>query len=228
MNKVLTSVLIILFSSALLAQTVDTDTLKRRPRKELAFERIMKLKEDGAIFVRLKTRNMTAEALEKVGKEAEAGKVRFKQAQENKILALSFASTFDFCPVYFFYSDDSDHFRSGAFDQIQYVNENLDPIQPEIKENYALGAEIGRVNTDEGNSEIDLYSILILDEDLFQLNRPFPFYVPISSVDKKFLSEPIGASVARLNDKLEKFLKRAEKKTSKWKAREARKKAKKG
>lgn len=215
----------LILETSLSAQSIETDTLKRRPRKELAFERIIKLKEDGALFVRLKTRNMTAEALEKVGKEAEAGKIRFKQAQENKILALSFASTFDFCPVYFFYSDDSDHFRSGAFDQIQFVNENLDPIQREINEHYAIGAEIGRVNTDEGNSEIDLYSILILDEDLFQLNRPFPFYVPISSVDKKFLSEPIGASVIRLNEKFYKFHKRAEKKIAKWDARKARKEA---
>src|SRR5690606_29069046 len=64
------------------------------------------------ILVRLQTKQKTIEALEKSGNTKKAKEVEQELYQENKETILSFQQTFDFCPVYFFYAEDSDDIRT--------------------------------------------------------------------------------------------------------------------
>src|SRR5690606_16723801 len=118
-------------------------------------------------------------------------------------------STFDFAPVYFFYSDQSRPIRKGQMDSVTFLNDSLEPDNAiRFKGAGFLIAEFGRVSQDTARA-VDQYSVrstpegtelrenyygganlgftalVIRSEDFVQLRKPFPYYV--RTYDNSFL-----------------------------------------
>lgn len=166
-----------------------------------AKEQIANLK-TGALLVRLQTRENTIQRMIDFGERRKAEAVRAEQRNKNLEIVRAFTSDFDFCPVYFFYSNDSKWIVTQQFDSIAFLDTNLTPSSA-IKMEHAnfLTAEYGRIMTDtvaptvmeyqmvpseKGPKKIPIYygspnmgfNALIVKSDIFvQLRRPFPYYV---------------------------------------------------
>lgn len=155
----------------------------------------------GVLMVRLRNRDAEVAYLKKYGRLNEAKKVEEKRASLNKSLIKAFRANFNFCPVYFFFSEDSKQVRLGQFDSVGFVDTSLrvvDTIRP--NPTYYLTAELGKVVADtarhfggyrtvEGENGLERQPIyhtgpdagfkaLIIKSDQFiQLVHPFPYYV---------------------------------------------------
>ncbi len=163
----------------------------------------------GALLVRLKTRQNTIDAFKEKGYLKMAKKVEKEQQTSNKNLMKAFREHFDFCKVYFFFSDDSDKVLGQTFTGI-FLNKDLEKdVSIVSNEKHIFTAEIGSLITDpsitypdgtessptSGMSE----SVLVIKNHQFeQLRRPFPYYVKISD---RFLDKKID----KLNKRLHRF-----------------------
>ena len=81
----------------------NPDTKKIRPRV-IAANQIELLKE-GVLLIRLQNKQNTIAALKKVKRFKEADKVEYQQKELNLQYIQAFRSHFNFCKVYFFYSN---------------------------------------------------------------------------------------------------------------------------
>ncbi|MGB0178341.1 MAG: hypothetical protein ACPF9D_14335, partial [Owenweeksia sp.] len=63
------------------------------------------------ILLRLQTSQKKIDLLKANGEEEKAEKLTNAQFMENREIMLSFENTFDFCPVYFFYAENSEAIR---------------------------------------------------------------------------------------------------------------------
>lgn len=176
--------------------------------KQEAVDNIKNLK-NGALLVRLKTRQNTIDAFEERGYKKMAKQVKDQQLQSNKKLMETFQEHFDFCKVYFFYSNDSDKILEEDLSGI-FLNDKMEKdASISINEEHIFIAEIGSIITDpsvtyrdgtesyatSGMSE----SILAIKNDEFeQLRKPFPYYV---KAGERFLDKKI----AKLNKRLHRF-----------------------
>lgn len=125
---------------------------------------------DSFILVRLKTNDLKIEALQNRGRNREAQIAKNIQYQENRETILSFEQTFDFCPIYFFYSGSSDEIRKGNL--IGHVFDyELNLVDPALlqNENY-FTAEFSKTE----NLGID--ALVLMDNFLLPLKAPFPFF----------------------------------------------------
>lgn len=122
------------------------------------------------ILVRLKTDSLKIKALEDNGFHKEAEKVKIALYKENRETVLSFAKTFDFCPVYFFYSSASEKIRIGEISGNVFDN-NLNIVEEEhIQSRPFFTAEFGKT----GNSGI--HALILMDHYFVPLKSPFPFF----------------------------------------------------
>jgi len=170
-----------------------------------AISNIQKLQE-GALLVRLKTRQRTIDAFKNSGYLKMANQVEMKQKTRNQRLMNAFRKNFSFCEVYFFYSEDSEKMMEGMYEGI-FLDENLEKnARIVLKEDFILTAEVGniikdRVSVDASGNEYAANSgmseslLVIKDSNFEQLRRPFPYYVRAGDrfIDKK---------VAKLNKRL--------------------------
>ena len=204
----------------------------RRFYKKMSAYQILSFKE-GALLVRLHTRASTIAALRGKGKITEADKVELEQAIINQSIVRAFRGNFGFCPVYFFYSNDSPFIIEKQFDKITFLNDTL-KADTTIKfvGKYFLTAEFGSIEQDttarfdsyyydrseKGLEKRSLYyggsnmgfGALIMKSDIFvQLHRPFPYYV------RTFETVPFLVNsnhvVSKLNKKINKYYKRKNK-----------------
>lgn len=169
-------------------------------RKIRSAQQIKQFK-DGALFVRIRNRDLEVEYLKKYGRIEEARKVERKRRELNQRLIRAFNANFDFCPVYFFFSHDSKHIRLGQFDSVGFVDTSLnviDTIRP--NPSYYLTAELGKVVADtakffggyrtveseDGLVQQPIYhtgpdagfkGLIIKSDQFIQLVHPFPYYV---------------------------------------------------
>jgi len=206
-----TLVLLVLFSIVTLAQESETslDSTKsgntnqqsdKDPKKpEQAKAQINQLLE-GALLVRLQTKNKSITALREKGNDKLADKIEAEQRKYNLEIASAFKTLFDFCPVYFFYSDDSQKIRERQFDQVVFLSESLLPdTEIKLTKDYFLTAEFGTI---EGENAFG--ALIIKDDQFKELERPFPYYV------RTFESLPIVRrsvykTVLMMNAKLHEF-----------------------
>lgn len=137
--------------------------------QEKAKEQLQQLK-NGVLLVRLKTNANSIEAYEQAGLEKEAEAARQKQYQENKEIILSFSQTFDFAPVYFFYSDASDAIRKGQFEG-QVFDSKLKPV--EIEKLEARPVFTGEFSQTPNTG---IKGFVLMNQDMIPLKSPFPFY----------------------------------------------------
>jgi hypothetical protein len=167
-------------------------------RFKVAKAQINKLKNGGALLVRLKTNANTISKLKTAGNIDLATQVERETYLTNKIIIASYLKEFTFCPVYFFYSNYSDSVKNKKLDGI-FVDTNL-VINPSIvcKANFYLIAESGKVN----NSSLGIVPlsqapvaiergtptrealIVIKNRYFIQLHKPFPFFQIKSSTSQ--------------------------------------------
>lgn len=173
-----------------------------------AIKNIQKLRK-GALLVRLKTRQSTINAFQKRGYKKLAQEVENKQMEKNKKLMNAFTENFNFCEVYFFYSEDSEKVMGQEWEGI-FLNDKLEKDASIVLEkDFVLTVEMGPLVAEPSVVDAEGISshpntmsyegtLVIKDNNFEQLKRPFPFYV---KAGQKFLEK----KVAKLNRRLHNF-----------------------
>ncbi|MEP7168672.1 MAG: hypothetical protein ABI855_04825 [Bacteroidota bacterium] len=179
---------------------------------------------DGALLVRLQTKENSIIALSQIGKYDLSDKIKNRQLNYNKEIISAFKNNFTFCPVYFFFSSYSDSILSGHVKGIIFLNDSLLPDTGiKMKSGKFLTAEFGIIEQDttkyfsnyyfcEGENGLETKSLYyggpdlrfgvlkIMSDQLVQLKEPFPYYV------RTFNSLPVkrklSKAVLRMNKKL--------------------------
>lgn len=196
---------IILFSIIISTQAISQPRhLRGLDRNELATYYI-KFLQEGSLLVRLQTKSRKIEILKRAGNIAAAEKVAKDQLKINLSIVKAFNDAFTFCPVYFFYSNDSKLVMTHELDKVKFLDKNLKPKSIVPPENY-LTAEFSIIKEDTvqnaggnryvggtyyerdsvgGIKEIKYYSggtnmsfgaLIIKSDQFIQLMKPFPFY----------------------------------------------------
>lgn len=181
------------------------------------------------LLIRLKTGKNTIDAMLKAG-QSEMAEKRQKQIDEENIRIIkSFRTEFDFCPVYFFYSDDSKFVADKQFEKVNFLNDSLQPdITVKLNPEKFFIAEWGNVQGDTasyyshtsyepdgnfsqgpvyvyyGGGTSDAKGLIVKDCRFYQLRSPFPFFVKNPFFRKKEKTELYV--VRELNRKLWDYL----------------------
>ena len=214
-------VVILLLSNNVSGQDRPADNIEK-----FMEEKILQLK-DGALIVRLKTKENSIVALRKAGNHELADKVELKQKTYNKELIRAFRSDFKFCPVYFLPSNYSENIIAGKIADVVFVNDSLDPdTSITMTQLNFLTAETGPLDPDTASyfeSQHYDYSgknlekketqyigqnagfevIKMMNKEFIQLTQPFPYYVRI--YDSLPMERSLPKAVARLNEKLQNY-----------------------
>ena len=194
----------------------------------------IKLLKEGALLVRLQTKNKSIEALREIGENDKAAEIEKHQHDHNLSIINAFKTNFTFCPTYFFYSHYSPYIIQKQFDKVVFLNENLiedstirfdgekfltaefaaiEQDTAKYFSHYSFeDSEDQRLNKTEnyyGSSDMGFEALIIKNDQFMQLKSPFPYYV------RTFNSLPVRKSnnktVKKMNDKLFHFLKEKQK-----------------
>lgn len=157
----------ILFSSL-----SGTGILKAQNTQAIADSNILAMKE-GVLLVRLVRHTAKIEQLKKMKQKDQAKKIEKDDAKKNEKVMEAFAEHFDFCPVYFFYSDYSIEVKNKDFGNHIMTADN-NPVDAEkIASGPIYTAEYGFIRNDTGTERAR--GIRIMDDQLDQLSHPFPY-----------------------------------------------------
>ncbi|PCJ23275.1 MAG: hypothetical protein COA97_11945 [Flavobacteriales bacterium] len=214
------------------AQKEEVVSHKRKDIKEARVEAKIKAKEqvlqlhDGVLLVRLSTRKKSLAAMRKANKNKLADKTENKLRIKNQKIVNAFRVNFNFCPVYFFYSDYSKYVRNSQLDNVMFLNDSLQLDSTiKVSSNKYLTAELGitepdtkkygsttgfesgeKTTTYYGGPEITVTGLIIKDEQFEQLRKPFPYYV------REFSGLPFYRAIHKMvlimNNNLQKFYSR--------------------
>jgi hypothetical protein len=169
----------------------DQDQFEKfyKRRKLIATWQVNQLKE-GALVVKLKTNNLTINALTKAGNKAMAKKKTLEILAINLNITRAFRSIYTFSKVYFMYSNYTDSLLNGQRKNIFLDTNLVIDSNIEMNESFYLIAEsdevfnssIGFVPEDsarfvsEHGSKSSTYApIIIKNKYGHQLKRPFPY-----------------------------------------------------
>lgn len=178
---------------------------------------------ESVLLVRLSTKKTSINALRKVGRKELAQKIEEKQKTRNQEIINSFRAHFDFCPVYFFYSDYSKYIINNQLDSVLFLNDKLE-ITPSIKVSNSIyfTAEFTSLEQDTaqyhnstyydrgekkesyyGGSENSLTGLIIKNKNLYQLKHPFPYYV--REYKGLFFQRAIPKVIIKMNQNLHNY-----------------------
>ena len=195
MKKAIITSLLFLLSVSGFSQTRLVDEFR-------AAEQISSLK-DGALIVRLSKRQRSIDHLIKLGYSEKAAEIRKEQSERNKKWVSAFNENFNFCKVYFIYSEESYKVIEGNLNDVNFLDSNLEVNNSiTFTEDYFLTAEYGPIlqdtlgtskrteyfkNTEKGPERKyemdggayfhDLMGFVVKDQKFIQLIKPFPYYV---------------------------------------------------
>lgn len=226
MNRIITALILFLIPLISLSQAATTPRKEtKRSKTQTARQQINDL-HDGVLLVRLQTRKNTIDALRRNGREKEAKQAELQQGELNKTIISALRNNFDFCPVYFFYSDYTPQVVQKQLDQVVFLNDSLQP-DPAIKvsADKFFTAEYGPIGQDTtsryshstytpggdwsmkkednyyGGTSSSYTTFSIKSDQLVRLYDPFPYYAKTLSRT----SNMIDVMVRKLNAKLHKF-----------------------
>lgn len=152
------------------------------------------------LLVRLKTSEKKIQAAQDAGLNDFANEIRENQRAENEEITQAFADKFDFCPVYFFYSNCSKQVLEHDFEGC-LMGSNLKPLQeiPRIDDFFIAEFDYVKKSEDQyfshysieydtagykefspnyyGGTETGPDALVMMDSRFHQLTHPFPFYV---------------------------------------------------
>jgi hypothetical protein len=182
---------------------------------------------DGVLLVRLQTRSKSLETIRERGMDKKADQIEAELKEENEEIMRAFEAEYDFSPVYFFNSEDSEALRRGDYDEVTFFDFNRDSVDLDLGKTYFLTAEFGNVQADTGKVKGDyIYTkdetgvkqektytsapdpgfgaLIIMSDQFIQLADPFPSYVRTFET-LFFLRRDPREVVRRMNDKLHAF-----------------------
>ena len=207
-----------LYTSTLHSQQIPS-------RSQQAVQHIQNLKQ-GVLLVRLSTRMQAIQSYNQSGQKDLAEKLAAEQAEINRLIAESFKNNFNFCRVYFFYSNYSEFILSNEYDKIIFMNYNLNPdTTVNLKNEKFLIAEFARIEQDTSATGWEYYkdksslkeneqhdalryaggnygmsALIVRSNKLVQLSKPFPYYVKYRP--ERDHKKEINLRVQMLNQKL--------------------------
>ena len=147
--------------------------------KKAAWEHIEELK-NGVLLVRLQTSKKKIDLLKQNSDLEKAEAVKKKQESENKSIMAAFNDYFDFCNVYFFYSENSKSIRQGDFAHL--FDGQKKPVKNLGSDKVYYVSYTYVVFDTEFNSSNNKYMV-IMDKDFKQLKKPFPYYLSARQFD---------------------------------------------
>lgn len=166
----------------------------------------------GALVVRLKTNDKSIDAYRNSGRNDIADRMEAERLVQNQKIATAFKTNFDFCPVYFMYSRNTNALLRG--EQGLFLNDTLGiDTSIHLKQNFFLFAEYGTVTsnqpgdsyhysgvnkTEPSTNTMSTSTIFMSDTSLQQLAEPFPFYQVV-------YLENYAKAIDKLNRALYKF-----------------------
>ena len=174
--------------------------------EELTAENHIARLKNGKLLVRLKTMQNTVLMLEARGLQEDADEIWENQIKENRAIAKAFELFFDFCPVYFFYDENSEAVKSGDYEDY-ILNYDLDTIVAELLPafNYVYFADFGEVHFKHFNQHMQ--GAVILDQFMMMLPGKFPSIVR-KRAGVSIIKRTNADLVQEMNEKLHKFYSR--------------------
>jgi len=222
MIRVIILTFFLLISHLSFAQQEDEQVQKNGLTR--AITQIQRLK-NGALLVKLYQKERQIELLKRINKEAILDDYIEEVQKKNLEIIKAFSNGFEFCPVYFFYSKDSEHVKERAFDKMKFVNssgEEDSTIVMKAKYFYTGSITESRIDTfkyrsqarDNHSRSLNTYSSSgsssSFEAFVFQSDKLVDLFMPFPYVTRTFGSLPIlkrsnKQLVNRLNIKLKKF-----------------------
>ena len=130
---------------------------------------------EGFLLVRLRSVEKQMQILRQKGKRTASYRLRNEAKLKNALVVKAFSENFKFAPVYFFYSKHSGKIRLNELDSI-VVGDDFLPIEQELlKDKTFLVAEFAEIQPPANGA--GLPALIVMDNQLHQLKKPFPFYV---------------------------------------------------
>lgn len=187
---------------------------------------------EGILLVRLRTSEKIIMGLKDIGEFERAREVELEQRIENLEIAAAFKQSFDFCPVYFFYSNCSKDVRMGNYSDC-LIDFDLKKLEdpPVGLENY-FTAEFSHIQKSDdayfqdnvlrydttgyksqqktyaGGTELGPDALIVMDRNFRQLGGGFPSWVRTYE-GFPVLRRKKPKAVARLNQALHEFYRKA-------------------
>lgn len=168
--------------------------------KSVDLSPIKKLK-DGFLLVRLRSIEKQMEMLRFKRQRSAAYQLRTETKKKNAQIVKAFSNSFSFAPVYFFYSKYSRQIRMNSLDSIVLDDELLPVNYDLIKDKTFLVAEFAEIQPPADGA--GLPALILRDEQLNQLKKPFPFYVRTSILTGESMEK---SAVEQLQLNLENYL----------------------
>lgn len=220
--KIITIIIsLLILSLTVFSQEVDTLTPKqvRAFKDEMAKEQILELK-NGVLLVQLKTRQKTIDAYTKKGLDKKAKEIKELQHRDNLNIIKGFNEYFNFCPVYFYTSNDFKKVKAQNFTDVTFYDSLMQPKTINIdlnSSNYYI-CEIAKNNY--GNStlknipgykldydrSIKFDAFIIKNKEFQQLSSPFPYYAK-THVAVKVKDKKRWEAIRKINYRLHSFYK---------------------
>lgn len=183
-------------------------------RFKVAKAQINKLKNGGALLVRLKTNTNTINRLKTAGNIDLATQVERETQLTNKAIIRAYNKKFEFCPVYFFYSDCSDSVKhknlTGIFvDSTLSVNSSIvcnATFYLVAEQGSIYDSSLGIVSESQAPKAVEKgtaskeVAIVVKNRYFIQLHKPFPYYQKGYSLKKHYTDY-----VENFNNSLERF-----------------------
>lgn len=144
-----------------------TTTMIAQTSKDYSREQFIADFQSSTLLVRLQDKSLSLKSLEAKGKTKEAERLRQIQYQENREILLSFKNTFDFCPVLFFYSSNSDAIRNGNFEGVLF---DADLKSQKLKTEKVFVAEFSETE------ELGIDGFIVKDRQMLALPENLPYF----------------------------------------------------
>ena len=198
--KTLFTLVFLLAGIITFAQSNSKGKMSDRQIDQLNSERQIKQLKNGFLLVRLHTRQPLINALNANNRQEEAKQIEIEQRNKNVEIMKAFRLYFDFCPTYFFYSNDSEKIKQENTSAVTYVDStgtrNEDIKLPNqtfyiaefalVKKDtatfqdrpYLVETENGleQHNRTEGGGNFGFEALVFKSPQFYQLRRPFPYY----------------------------------------------------
>lgn len=164
------------FLFSLVFLTVPHITFSQAPENEITPEEHIQQLHSGTLLVRLKTKQNAILLLEARGMKEDADLIWQEQRKKNEEIVKAFTFIFDFCPVYFFYDENSGLVKDGQYEGV-LMNANFDTLDLDTLHdfNHVYFADIGEVYFEAFSQHMK--GAVILDSAMNLLPRRFPSIV---------------------------------------------------
>ncbi|MBD79609.1 MAG: hypothetical protein CL840_11885 [Crocinitomicaceae bacterium] len=227
LKKIVLYLFVLLIGATGYAQ--QKEKLSRKKLAQEAAKQQITLLHNGALLVRLKTKQKSIDALNQAGKRKLAEKVKKQQDEINLQIIKAFAKNFDFCSTYFFLSDDSRFIINKQLDSLYFIGDDL-KVDSTIKFNNTsfLTAEFTVIEQDtakhfdyyesvpgkdgpeqrssyQGGTNFGFGALIIKSDQFVQLRKPFPYYV--RKLDSLPFKRKPKTVVKKMNQQLHGFYK---------------------